>query len=180
MSLPVVLGIDLSEQKVDATLLVDGKTKNKVCKNSTEGFEALKLWLEKQGVEKVHVCLAATDSYGEDLAAYLHRSGHMVSMVHPAIINEFAWSERIRARTDETESFLIARFCLVMKPKEWTPRLPEVRSLEDLVQRADNLINMRAQERNRISTLHESITLMINGHIAYLDEAIEKIKGELK
>jgi len=65
MSSSVVLGIDLAKQKFDAALLVDGKTKHKTCKNSAEGFEALTLWLEKQGVEKVHACLEATGSCGD-------------------------------------------------------------------------------------------------------------------
>lgn len=58
MSLSAVLGIDLAKQKFDVALFVNGKTRHKTCKNSAEGFEALKLWLEKQGIEKVHACLA--------------------------------------------------------------------------------------------------------------------------
>jgi transposase len=34
------------------------------------------LWLEKQGIKKVHACLEATGNYGEDLAIYLHEAGH--------------------------------------------------------------------------------------------------------
>jgi transposase len=45
-----VLGIDIAKQKFDVALLVDGKTKHKACKNTAEGFEMLKLWLEKQGI----------------------------------------------------------------------------------------------------------------------------------
>jgi transposase len=41
-----------------------------------EGFETLMLWLEKQGIKKVHACLEATGNYGEDLAIYLHEAGH--------------------------------------------------------------------------------------------------------
>jgi len=52
MSLSIVLGIDVAKQKFDAALLVDGKTKHKTCKNSAEGFEALTLWLEKQGLKR--------------------------------------------------------------------------------------------------------------------------------
>ena len=54
-----VLGIDIAKQKFDIALLVDEKTKHKTCKNSVEGFETLMLWLEKQGIRKVHACLAA-------------------------------------------------------------------------------------------------------------------------
>jgi len=179
MSLSVVLGIDVAKQKFDAALLANGKTRHKACKNSAEGFEALTLWLEKQGVEKVHACLEATGSYGEDLAVYLHDAGHIISIVNPARIKGFAQSELIRTKTDKMDAALIARFCLAMKPKEWTPPLPEIRSLKALVRRVDSLINMRSQEKNRISTAHESVTSLIKEHIVYLDQEIEKIRKQI-
>ncbi|MFA6411207.1 MAG: IS110 family transposase [Syntrophales bacterium] len=179
MSLSVVLGIDIAKQKFDAALLVDGKTKHKTCKNSAEGFETLTLWLERQGVEKVHVCMEATGSYGEDLAVYLHEAGHMVSVVNPARIKGFAQSELIRTKTDKMDAALIARFCLAMKPREWIPPLPEIRSLKALVRRVDSLIDMRTQEKNRIGTAHESVTFFIKDHIVYLDQEIAKIRRQI-
>ena len=59
-----ILGIDVAKQKFDVALLSDGKTKHKTCKNSTEGFEILRIWLEKQGIQKVLACLEATGNYG--------------------------------------------------------------------------------------------------------------------
>ena len=59
-----ILGIDVAKQKFDVALLADGKIKNKTCKNSVEGFENLRIWLEKQGIQKVLACLEATGNYG--------------------------------------------------------------------------------------------------------------------
>ena len=174
-----VLGIDIAKQKFDAALLVDRKTKHKTCKNSVEGFETLALWLQKQGVQKVHACMEATGSYGDDLAVYLHEAGHTVSIVNPARIKGFAQSELIRTKTDKVDAALIARFCLTMKPDAWTPPLPEIRSLKALVRRVDSLIDMRSQEKNRISTAHESVIVLIKEHIAYLDREIEKIRRQI-
>ena len=174
-----VLGIDIAKQKFDAALLVDGKTKHKTCKNSAEGFETLRLWLEKQGIQKVHVCLEATGNYGEDLAIYLHDAGHIVSIVNPARIKGLAQSELIRTKTDKLDAALIARFCLAMKPGPWSPPSPEIRSLRALVRRADSLIDMRSQEKNRLRTAHESVIHLIREHIEYLDEEIEKVKRQI-
>jgi transposase len=116
-----VLGIDIAKQKFDAALLAEGKTKHKICKNSAEGFETLRLWLEKQGIQNVHACLEATGNYGEDLAIYLYEAGHMVSIVNPARIKGFAQSELLRTKTDKLDAALIARFCLAMKPGAWKP-----------------------------------------------------------
>ncbi len=174
-----VLGIDIAKQKFDAALLVDGKTKHKTCKNSAEGFEMLRLWLEKQGIQKVHACLEATGNYGEDLATYLHDAGHIVSIVNPARIKGFAQSELLRTKTDKLDAALIARFCLAMKPGAWNPPSPEIRSLRALVRRADSLIDMRSQEKNRLSTAHKSVSLLIKEHIAYLDQEIERIRQQI-
>ena len=174
-----VLGIDIAKQKFDAAVLVDRKTKHKSCKNSAEGFETLMLWLAKQGVQKVHACLEATGSYGDDLAVYLHEAGHIVSIVNPARIKGFAQSELIRTKTDKVDAALIARFCLTMKPDAWTPPPPDIRSLRALVRRVDSLIDMRSQEKNRISTAHESVIFLIKEHIAYLDREIEKIRRQI-
>ncbi len=151
-----VLGIDIAKQKFDAALLVNGKTKHKTCKNSAEGFEALNLWLQKQGIQKLHACMEATGNYGEDLAIYLHDAGHIVSIVNPARIKGFAQSELVRTKTDKLDAALIARFCLAMKPGPWIPPAPEIRSLRALVRRVDSLVDMRTQEKNRINTAHES------------------------
>ena len=174
-----VLGIDIAKQKFDVALLVDGKTKHKSCKNSAEGFEMLKLWLGKQGTQKVHACLEATGNYGEDLASYLHEAGHMVSIVNPARIKGFGQSELIRTKTDKIDAALIARFCMAMNPEPWIPPAPEIRSLRALVRRVDSLIDMRSQEKNRISTAHESVIALIREHIAYLDKEIEKIRRQI-
>jgi transposase len=144
-----------------------------------EGFDTLKIWLEKQGIDKVHACLEATGNYGEDLAIYLHESGHLVSMVNPARIKGFAQSELIRTKTDKIDAGIIARFCLAMVPGPWIAPTPEIRSLRALVRRVDSLIDMRSQEKNRISTAHESVVAMIKEHIAYLDKEIEKISKQI-
>jgi len=135
--------------------------------------------LEKQGIRKVHACLEATGNYGEDLAIYLHEAGHIVSIVNPARIKGFAQSELLRTKTDKLDAALIARFCLAMKPGPWSPPSPEIRSLRALVRRVDSLIDMRSQEKNRISTAHETVSLLIKEHIAYLDQEIKKIRQQI-
>jgi transposase len=175
----VVLGIDIAKQKFDVALLVEEKTKHKTCKNSVEGFEALTVWLGKQGVGNVHACLEATGNYGEDLGIYLHEAGHEVSIVNPSRIKGFAQSELIRTKTDKIDAALIARFCLAMRPEIWTPPAPEIRSLRALVRRVDSLIDMRSQEKNRMGTAHESVIPLIKEHIVYLDKEIEKIRKQI-
>lgn len=178
MSAPI-LGIDIAKQRVEVALLVEGKVKNKSFKNAPDGFEALALWLRKLGIQQVSACLEATGNYGEDLAIYLHEAGHTVSIVNPARIKGFAQSELTRTKTDKVDAGIIARFCLAMNLESWIPPSPEIRSLRALVRRADSLIDMRSQEKNRLGTAHESVTPLIKEHIDYLDKEIEKVRDQI-
>ena len=178
MSAPI-LGIDVAKQKIEVALLVEGKIKNKSFKNAAEGFEALAVWLRKLGRERVHACLEATGNYGENLAIFLHEVGHTVSVVNPARIRGFAQSELIRTKTDKIDAGIIARFCLAMKPEAWTPPSSEIRSLRALARRADNLIDMLTQEKNRLGTAHDSVIPLIKEHIVYLEDEIEKLRSQI-
>ena len=178
MSAPV-LGIDIAKQKMEVALLIDGKVKNKAFKNPTEGFETLAFWLRKLGIPQVQACLEATGNYGEDLAIYLHEAGHSVSIVNPARIKGFAQSELIRTKTDKIDAGIIARFCLAMKPEAWIPPSPEVRFLRALVRRADGLVDMLTQEKNRLGTAHESVIPLIKEHMDYLNKEIKKVRDQI-
>ena len=174
-----VLGIDIAKRGMEVALLVDGKIRHKSFRNTQEGFEALALWMRKWGVERVQACLEATGNYGEALAIYLHEAGHTVSVVNPARIKGFAQSELIRTKTDKIDAGIIARFCLAMKPACWIPPSPEIRSLRALVRRADSLVDMMTQEKNRLGTAHESVTPLIKEHIDYLNREIERVRDQI-
>ena len=174
-----ILGVDIAKKKFDVTLLINGKLKHKVFTNDEEGFEELELWLKKQGANHVHVCLEASSTYGDELAAYMHDAGHSVSIVNPARIKGFAQSELMRTKNDKVDAGLIARFCLAMHPEPWTPAPPEMRQLQSLVRRVDALINMRTQELHRLGTAHKAIEHSIREHVAYLDTQIDVLKRQI-
>lgn len=174
-----ILGVDIAKQKFEVALLAEGKIKNKSFPNTTEGFETLALWLKKLGIRQMAVCLEATGNYGEDLALFLHEAGHTVSMVNPARVKGFAQSELIRTKTDKIDAGLIAHFALAMKPDPWIPPPPEIRSLRALVRRADSLIDMLTQEKNRLGTAHESVVSLVQEHMAYLNQELEKVRKQI-
>jgi transposase len=171
-----ILGVDSAKRKFDAALLINDKLKHKVFKNNQEGFTELSSWLEKQGVGHIHVCMEASSTYGDELAAYMHDAGHTVSIINPARIKGFAQSELMRTKNDTVDAGLIARFCLAMHPEPWTPVPPGMRRLQSLVRRIDTLISMRTQEMNRIDVSHESIGSSLMNHIAYLDKEIGSLR----
>jgi transposase len=69
-----IIGIDISKLKFDLCLLREnGKLKHKVFANTAVGFAQLSAWMQKHKVARAHLCMEATGTYGEALAAYLLR-----------------------------------------------------------------------------------------------------------
>ena len=95
------LGIDVAKAKLDCALrLPDGKYKNKVVDNNSNGFRMLIEWLTKHGAASAHVCMEATGVYWEAVAEYLAGKGMVVSVVNPAQIKAFGQSQLVRTKTD--------------------------------------------------------------------------------
>jgi transposase len=170
------LGLDVAKAKVDCALLINGKVKSKVVSNNPEGFENLTVWLVKQGVDQVHACCEATGTYSEAVALYLHDQGHLVSVVNPAQIAAYAQSQLSRAKTDNLDARLIARYCERESPAPWTPPPVEERVLLALLRDLQNLQAMQQAESNRLGTAHTVIHERIERHLEFLDREIEKLR----
>ena len=90
--------------------LPDGKLRHKVVVNTPGGFAELLTWLQKQGAERVHVCMEATGTYWEAVAQCLAACEALtVSVINPAQIKAFATSQMVRTKTDEVDAKLIAQ-----------------------------------------------------------------------
>jgi transposase len=170
------LGIDIAKLKFNVCLIQQsGKLRHKVFPNNPPGFEHLREWLSRQGVERVHACLEATGTYGEALALFLHQAGHTVSVINPAAVKAFAQSRLSRTKTDKVDAELIARFTQAQAPPAWTPLPAEVRELQALVRRLESLVEMRVMEENRLSSgiTVEAVRQSVQEHLAYLNEQIK-------
>jgi len=184
MNLPaIVLGVDIAKLKFDVCLIKENqRVKHKVFVNARHGFEQLVAWLASHGVGSLHVCLEATGSYGEALAAHLHEVGYRVSIVNPAAVKAFAASRLTRTKTDKVDAELIARFSLAHEPQAWQPPLPEVRHLQALVRRLESLVEMRVAEENRLSSgvAVDAVRHSLAEHIAYLVEEIKQTEQMIR
>ncbi|HEX2526521.1 MAG TPA: transposase [Geminicoccus sp.] len=147
-----IIGIDISNAKFDAALLVGERARHAAFSNTEAGFAQLLAWLAKQGSgpdAPKHACMEATGNWGLDLAAFLHGQGVQVSIVSPARIKAYGSSELARNKTDQLDAALIARFCRAQSPPAWTPPAAHLRELHELVRRCDVLKAARVQELNR-------------------------------
>lgn len=178
----MVLGIDVSKASFDVVLLAGEQSKglHHIFPNTPRGFKELRKWLTKQGVLYLHACLESTGSYGVPLAEFLVVEGYTVSVVNPRRIKHYAKSRLSRNKTDKQDAFVIARFCLKEQPEPWVPLAPEVKQLQALVRRLDDLKDLKQQEENRLeATLDGVVKDSVESMLAYLDEQIRAVEAAI-
>lgn len=147
-------GIDVSKDTLDACLLgPDGRTRGKEFPNSPAGFAALAAWADRHAAgAAVHFCLEATGPYSEGAATHLHAAGRLVSVANPARVKAHAKACGQANKTDPADARSIATFCRDRRPRRWAPPSPEVRQLQALVRRREELRVMAAAEKNRLDS----------------------------
>src|SRR3546814_11091595 len=78
-------------------------------------------WCAKQGAapEQLHAVLEPTGPYHEQAGTALHDAGTTVSMINPAQARAFARPLAVRSKTDEIDSYMLARYGQVVRPPAW-------------------------------------------------------------
>lgn len=101
-----IIGIDISKQVFDVSLLEENLWKHKVLKNNLLGFEKLMSFIEKEDF----VVMEASGTYYLPLAEYLYSKGINVVVENPLSIKRYAQSRLKRAKTDKADSKVIAEY----------------------------------------------------------------------
>ena len=178
----VKLGIDISKASFDGYIINEGQGKHKVFSNDPDGFEALKSWLNKLGVEQVHACMEATGRYGEALAEYLVCQDHQVSMVNAYLIKQYREGHLHLNKTDRGDAQLIAEYCLREEAnlRLWAPLDEKQKHLRALVRRLDELKEERTREENRLESIIDDafVGRNIKAHVDYLNVQIRLLQDE--
>lgn len=144
-----VVGIDVSKATLDACLLLPGGAgREKAFPNTPAGFAALLAWADRHaGGAEAHFGMEATGGYEDALATALHAAGRAVSVVNPTRIEYAGIARGLGNRTGEADARLIAAYTRDQAPPPWSPPSPEVRELQALVRRRDDLRALAAREK---------------------------------
>lgn len=126
------LGIDVSKNTLDASLSSDDKVRAKSFANSSDGWRHLLDWLIARKIQRVHACLESTGLYSLGIACALYDAGHVVSIVNPAQIRDFARTKLGRNKTDGVDASHIREYCELFKPQPWAPPSEAHRRLGEL------------------------------------------------
>ncbi len=96
------------------------------------------------------VVMESTGRYGQDAAVALMAAGFTVAMVQPGLVRHFARSLGVRAKSDPIDAQIIAKFGEATKPRPMSLMPPEITQLRALVDRRDQVVELRKQEQNHL------------------------------
>jgi transposase len=80
------------------------------------------IWLITQKIRRVHACLESTGRYSLGIACVLSEVGHVVSIVNPDQIRDFARTKLGRNKTCGVDAWHICKYCELFKPQPWVTR----------------------------------------------------------
>lgn len=153
----IVLGLDVSKLTVDVCLLFsDGKKQKLKISNNQAGFLELASFLHALPVDAIHACMEPTGRYHRPLLNFLLGLGVKISLVDTQTVKNHARSKKIRNKTDNVDSFVLADYCLMHNPTQWIAPQNNQLQLRDIQNRLANIKDMIRQEENRLECGLES------------------------
>jgi len=176
-----VLGIDVSKNTIDVSMSGSNKVRARSFANSADGWRHLLAWLISQKIQRVHACLESTGRYSIGIASALYEAGHVVSIVNPAQIRDFARTKLGRNKTDGVDASHIREYCELFKPQPWAPASEAHRRLGELQTIRAGIIAGLTEWKNRknsgmIDAVAQSLADVtishFTGQLGAVDEAI--------
>jgi transposase len=143
---PVFVGIDLAKESFEVFALPEG---SRSCHPRNEGgIAALIESLRGKSVERI--VMEATGGLEREVACALAAEGLPVVTANPRQVRDFAKATGVLAKTDKLDARVLAGFA-ALKPEARAPRGKKHLTLQDLVARRNQLVAMRASEKNRLA-----------------------------
>ena len=174
-----VLGIDVSKNTLDASMSSCNKVRSKSFANSPDGWRHLLGWLIGQKIRRVHACLESTGRYSLGIACKLNEAGHVVSIVNPAQIRDFARTKLGRNKTDAVDASHIREYCELFKPPPWAPPSHAHRQLGELQTIRAGIVAGLTEWKNRknsgmVDAMAQSLADATISHFTSQLAAVEK------
>lgn len=176
------LGIDVSKEKIDCCLFINGisgKGKSKIFSNSESGFIKLTDWLTHLNINSndLLVTLEATGIYHENLCYFLYDLKINIAISNPMRTRRFAQGMSILNKTDKVDSEVLAKYGALAPIKYWKPDSKNFRELRDLMIRRDALSTDLVRESNR---LEKSTFTKTSLHvISMIKESIDNLQTRI-
>lgn len=167
----VYCGVDVSKNHLDA--LIRGKTVR--FENTVKGTRSL---MARAG--KVHFVFESTGGYERPPAWMIMVAGGTASVVNPARVRHYAMGIGQMAKTDAIDARVITAFAEGTHPEAAKKPSRQQRTLTALVDRRQQLTEMRTAETNRLETAGEPIfRTMVQKHLRWIQREIDGIEKKI-
>jgi len=168
-----IIGIDIG--KTELVAFWQGKNFNILNECVT-----IKKWLQHRvSLQQVSlIVFEPTGEYENKLIKVLTLMGLPYRMVHANHVRAYAKATGLLAKTDRIDARIIADFAKAMnlEPKA---KFNQYTELKEQLNRRDQLVYIRAQEKNRLEAVSSIMQKDIESHIKWLSKKIEKIETNM-
>jgi transposase len=173
-------GIDVSKDKLDVCLLLNGQPRHHCFENSASGLKLLVAWCQKLGLNAPVTVLESTGFYSELATTTLHDAGFPVHLANPRRIKDYARSRGRRNKTDRIDAALIADFAAGHPLPAWQPPSPEQLLLRQLLRQIQAVETTLLAYRNRLQVApHPAIAKSHTRLIRALEKEIDALQTQL-
>lgn len=170
------VGVDVSKAWLDVAGRPDPAPRRVA--NDPAGIAGLVADLRR--VAPTLVVLEATGGLELPVVAALQVAGLPVAVVNPRQVRDFAKATGQLAKTDRIDAALLARFGEAIRPAPAAAVPDDVRHLDALLTRRNQLIGMRVMETNRLDRLTDKgVAAEVRRHVAWLARAIDRADAAL-
>jgi transposase len=178
-----MVGIDVSKETLDANCARGQRKQAKIFANRPDGWKLVLSWLKAMGSKQAHVCMEAAGRRSLGVALAWYDAGHVVSVVNPARIRDFARTKLGRNKTGKVDAALIRDDAALFNPAPWTPPSPAMRRrCEPHTVRA-GITGRRTEWKNRLGgglgdSTATGLAAMTIEHFTHQLETIDRAIGE--
>jgi transposase len=170
------IGIDVSKDSLDVASLPEGTIRTVA--HTIEGRRQLIARLPQPG--DCLVVIEATGGYERPLVLELTDAGHLVAVVNPRQVRDFAKGIGVLAKTDRLDAAVIAKFGEQVRPRPLAEVREKQTELDQLVTRRRQLVDLRTAEKNRGGLVaSEAVRRSLQQVIDVLNDQIEQIEKQI-
>jgi transposase len=171
----LVVGIDVCKAQLDTAFGAEGEVVGFA--NNEQGIVQL---LERlSSVQPGLVVMEASGGYETAVATAIAAAGWRLAVVNPRQVRDFARASGRLAKTDRIDARVLSAFGKAVEPQ--ITRLPDedAQALQSLLLRRQQLVAMRAQERQRLEHAQGLMRRQIKKHIDWLDQEIDRLDVDI-
>jgi transposase len=178
----VIVGIDVSKAYLDVAAVGATPELNRYA-NDADGQQALAGALRSMAPRLV--VLEPSGGYETELVCVLQAAGFAVVLVNPKQARDFARAMGERAKTDQIDAAMLARFGSVLSQRPdldslLKPKVPaEQQDLAAMVNRRRQLVMMLSAERTRLAMARTAVRPSIAAIIKAIQKQLDHVDAEM-